>query len=280
MAFLRTDAAAVPRVLRWVEALAYSSVLAAGVAGALASAVSLAFEIPIEPVIVALASSGTLVVYNVDRLRDLERDRSLAPRRSAFVERNRRRLVALALLAAGSSVVCALQLTPAAWSLCGVVLALGLLHRRLKRLRGIKTIYLAGSWLAVVVGLPLVGTGQASWPGDERVYWVCAIVGCAIASNLMVSNLDRRHADEDPRHASNRSRLGLAIVVAGLGIGFALVSPQAQRGLVLIPACELVVFCRFREGERYGEVAVDGALLAGACGAVLALGLGLQGAFS
>lgn len=262
IALPRSDPSAAPSIRHWFDALAYSSVLAAGVAGALAWAATLAFAVPFEPAVIALVVSGTLVVYNIDRLRDLERDRTLAPLRSAFIERNRKRLGLLTLLAAGSSVVCTLQLARTAWLLCGAVLALGLLHRRLKRIRGIKTLYLTSCWLAVVLGLPLLGAGPGSSPGAERVYWVSAVVGCAILSNLMASNLDRRSG-------SSHSQLGPAIAVAGLGIGFALVAPQALRGLALIPAAELVALSRFREGERQGVVAVDGALFAGAGGAII-----------
>ena len=38
---------------------------------------------------------------------------------------------------------------------------------------------------------------------------------------------------------------------------------------MLIPLAELLVLCRFREGEHYGLVVIDGALLAGATGAIL-----------
>jgi hypothetical protein len=141
-----------------------------------------------------------------------------------------------------------------------MVLALGLLHRRLKNIRGIKTIYLAGSWLAVVLGLPLLNAGTAPTPAAVRVYWVSAILGCAILSNLLASNLDRRQAP-------SRSHLGAATGIAGLGIGFALVAPDPLRGLALIPAAEFIALSRFRTGERYGAVVVDGALLLGACSA-------------
>lgn len=263
------------RVRLWSDALAYSSLLAAGVAGALAAAASLAFDLPLAPWVVVLAFSGTLVVYNVDRIRDLEQDRQRAPLRSAFVERHRKRLLALTLVAALASGISALQIPPAAWGLCAGVLTLGLLHRRLKHIRGIKTFYLTISWLAVVLGLPLLGSD--AHPAADSEAWVFAILGCAIVSNLLASNLDRsggregrggKEADEGRRRVEARSRLGFAIVVAGLGVGTALVGPDPLRSLVLIPLAELLVLCRYRVGEHYGQVVIDGALLAGACGAI------------
>ncbi len=252
------------RAADWLDVLAYSSVLAAGIAGTLTSATTLAFALPLEPAVVALATSGTLVVYNIDRLRDLARDRALAPVRSAFIESNYRQLSAITLAAALGSAACALQISRAAWVLCGAVLALGLLHRRLKGIRGVKTLYLTSCWLAIVLGLPLAARYPDSLPGAERIYWISAVVGCAILSNLMASNLDRRRV-------SQRSQLGVAIAIAGLGIAFALVAPPALRGLALIPGAEFAALSRFRGGERYAAVGVDGALLAGACGAIVFL---------
>ena len=50
-----------------------------------------------------LAAAGTLVVYNIDRLRDVDRDRLTCPARTRFVERWRSALTALTLLAACSA---------------------------------------------------------------------------------------------------------------------------------------------------------------------------------
>jgi len=268
-AMARSDPTPGRGVGRFLDALAYSSVLAAAVAGTLAAAASLAFELPLSPFVIALVTSGTLVVYNIDRLRDLEQDRPRAPLRSAFVERHQRRLGLLTLVAALVSGISALGIPRAAVGVCAGVLVLGLLHRRLKLIRGIKTLYLTVAWLAVVLGLPLLATRLP--PATASVSWTFAIIGCAILANLLASNLDRQKGDERPRHVADRSRLGSAIVVAGLGVGSALVAPEALRSLVLIPMAELLVLCRFREGEHYGLVVVDGALLAGACGSIALL---------
>ena len=254
-------------VRRWLDALAYSSVLAAGVAAALAATASLAYAIPLEPSVITLAFSGTLVVYNIDRLRDLELDRLRAPLRSAFVDRHRRRLGLLALAAALVSGICALQIAPAAWGLCAGVLAIGLLHRRLKHIRGIKTLYLTVAWLAVVVGLPLLGPGATA--AAMSLYWTTGIIGCAIVANLLASNLDRRGEDKFSSHTAGRPRLRSAIAIASLGVGAAFMGPDTLRGLVFVPLLELWALCRFREGERYGLIVIDGALLVGALGAIL-----------
>lgn len=250
------------------SALAYSSVIAAAVAAALVSTVALAFGLTLQAPVVLLAAGGTLVVYNIDRLRDLDRDTLLAPARSAFVTQNRSLLVGLTGTAAIVSVASGFALPRETWILCGAVLALGLLHRRLKKVRGIKTLYLTASWLAVTVGLPLAANPASARPNFEALYWVGSIVGCAILANLMASNLDRSRADESPRYGVARRRLNSAIAVTGLGMGLALVAPDALRGLVLIPGAEFFALLRHRDSESYRAIALDGALLVGACGAI------------
>ena len=59
-----------------VDALAFSSLLPAGAAAALLGAAAAALSIPTPWASVGIAAAGTLVVYNVDRLRDVARDRS------------------------------------------------------------------------------------------------------------------------------------------------------------------------------------------------------------
>lgn len=255
---------------RALDALAHTSLLAAAVAGSLTAAAGLAFGLAPNPALLLLASAGTLVVYNIDRLRDIERDRALAPRRSDFVMRNRRWLQAIGVGAGASCLAAALMLPPRASAVCALVLGLGLLHRRLKQVRGIKTLYLTLSWLAVVVGLP-VAVAVDDAPTLVALYWVSAILGCTIVANMMASNLDRRRAVENPDHAIARRRLGPAIATAGLGMAFALVAPSNFQALGIVAGAEFVALCRFQASERYVPVVVDGALFTGAVLAIAML---------
>lgn len=116
----------------------------------------------------------------------------------------------------------------------------------------------------MVLGLPLAGIERGTWPSLERLYWVISIVGCSIVANLMASNLDRRRATEERARAVPRRRLNSSIAVAGLGLGFAVVAPDALRGLAAIPFAEFVAAVRYRDDELYVPVVIDGALLVGA----------------
>jgi len=249
---------------RGLDALLFSSVGAAGVASALVLAAGPALGVRPGSTALGLAFAGTLVVYNVDRLRDLQDDRRTAPERSAFVRSHGGGLALLAALAGLTAGSFALALGPVAWWLCGAVLELGLLHRRLKRLPGLKTLYVTGAWLAVVVGLPALTAAPVE---DVRagVLWVSAVYAGAIGPNLMVSNL--RDSENLAARAGPRSVLRLARAIAACGVGIALFGPGAVRPLACVPLAELAALACYRPTERYGLAAVDGALALGAVAA-------------
>jgi len=257
----------------WLDAAAFSGAIAASVAGAITWAVSLALVIPPRISTIGLAICGTSVVYSVDRLRDLERDRHTAPLRSYFVDRYQAPLRVFAALCALASTVLAWQLGPPVWILCSIVLIVGLFHRRLKVNRSFKRIYVSLAWSAIVVGLPVLSSSPAV--AGDRVAWVLAIVGCGFLSNLFASNMDWRSLEPPARRNlfAISTALAPSTVLALIGIGFAFFAPGPIGALGLVPAVELIAVSGFRPGERYGPIVVDGALTLGAATAIVVIGL-------
>lgn len=240
-----------------LDVLAFSGVWVAGAAGALCATASLAMGLPPRTEAVALAVAGTLVVYTIDRLRDVERDRATAPHRTAFVRRHRPRLLVLAGGAGLVSLGAAVAAGPLAAAVLAPVLALGLLHRRVKRVALAKPIYLTLAWVTVVVGLPLALDSGARHAGR-----VAGVLGCALLANAIASNVRDRRAGaallgEEPA-------LLVARCTALLGVALAAFAPDPIRALVPVPLATFAVLVPFRASERYGLIAVDGALLAGA----------------
>lgn len=259
-----------------LDPLLFSSVWAAWVAACLVLAASLAMELRPAPSVIALATAGTLVVYNVDRLRDLERDRYGSPLRSAFVERNRRLLVAVVGAAALLSLLLALRLGSGVWLLCAVGLAIGLLHRRLKGWRAFKACYVTAVWIGVVVGLPaLAAQGEAVPAAALHVGWVAASLGCALGANLVASNLgEAAQASEGASEsavAERRARLVLAFALCVVGAGVAGLGPTTVKPLAWVGIAEATSIWAWQPGERYGLAVLDGALGAGGLAAVLLL---------
>ncbi len=238
-----------------VDLLAFSSLLPAGVAAVMVLAAAAALGVAIPWSSVGLAAAGTLVVYNVDRLRDVDRDRQTAPLRSRFVSRHRARLQLLTLAAGVACAAFAAFVPCAALGLCGGVLAVGLLHRRLKRFEIWKRIYVTVAWVAVTAGLAAVGASGSSGAG-----WLLAVYTAAIASNVAASAL----RGADPAAASSAPLLSLARALAALGAILALVGPPEMRPLVWLPLVQLLALATFRPSERYSLVALDGSLGLGA----------------
>jgi len=131
--------------------------------------------LPIAPAAVGLAFCGTLVVYNVDRLRDLDRDRATAPARSAFVTRHGAGLALLTVAAGLLSAGFAVAAGPRALLVLAPIFGLGLLHRRLKHVTFAKSAYITAAWVGVAVGLPF-----AIAPHAGAVGWAAAILTPAI----------------------------------------------------------------------------------------------------
>jgi hypothetical protein len=258
-------------MLRALDPLLFSSVWAAWVAASLVLAASLAMELQPSLAVIALATAGTLVVYNVDRLRDLERDRSASPRRSAFVERNRPLLAGLVGAAALLCLFLALQMEPGVWMLCAGALAIGLLHRRLKGGGAFKAFYVSAVWVGIVVGLPALALQGGETPrGALHVAWVVAGLGGPLGANLIASNLgDLASGAGGSSGPGSRARRRLALTLCLVAAGIAGIGPSSVKPLVWVGVAEAASIWAYRPDERYRLAVLDGALLVGGLAAAL-----------
>jgi hypothetical protein len=206
---------------------------------------------------VGLAFAGTLVVYNVDRLRDVERDRETTPRRSAFVDRHGGGLALFAVAAGMACVAFAVSAGPRIWLPLAPALALGMFHRRIKHLTFGKSAYITAAWVAVVVLVP-----AALDPAASAVGWAVAFTASAIFANAIACNI--RDREVAAALLGERRTLLVARTCAAAGCLLGLAAPAPARSRVALPLAMLAVLIPFRPSERYGLVAVDGALLVGA----------------
>src|SRR5262245_17529119 len=249
--------------LALLDALLWSSTWIALACVSLTAAASRALGSGPEPALLALAFGGTLAVYVIDRVRDLPRDRTTAPARAVFVERHRRALLALAGAGAVVAAAASFRLSARTLALAGLVAALGLAHRRLKRWSAAKPVYLTFAWTAVPVGLP-----AAEHPEAPHLPWVAAIVGAAVLANVALSNLRDREALAGRFGPKRTLRFAGALCLAGLGAAW--LGPAAVRPLAALPLAMGAAVLGFRPTERYGALVVDGALLAGSLAALAA----------
>jgi len=237
--------------------LLFSSLWTASAAAGLVAAAGAAIGTGHPPV--ALALAGTWVVYNVDRLRDLERDRTAWPLRTRFVEENRATLVVLTACIAVAAVALGIYQGTATVALCAAVGGLGLLHRRLKGNVAAESAYVTGAWLAVGIGLPALAGPLP--PGSASLLpWVAGVFAGTLAANALASTLC-----DSPSTAGHQSAV---LWAAGLGIvasaGVAWAAPETLRPLIAVPAAQAFVLLFFRRDERYALGGLDGGLGLGA----------------
>ena len=242
------------------EAFAYSSGLAAAVGGSVTYAVGAVLGATETGLTASLVATSAFFIYGLDRLRDVERDGAASPRRSAFVMRHRR-LLRLATAVAALGVAGLTVAAPARIALlCLPIGALGVFHRRLKDGFRWKVGYVASAWTAACVGLPwLFASGRLA---NGQALWALAFVGPSLVANLIASNLRDGKAIDSAW--SRDSALGAARFVVIAAAALIVVAPTALTPLAFIPAAEAIALWFFRTSERYGQFAVDGALLAGA----------------
>lgn len=256
-AWIQTSAAAMTSAPRsWLDALVFSNLWMAAAAGALVAATSRAMETAIHPEAVGLAFAGTLVVYNVDRLRDLHRDQHASRDRSAFVAVHEGRLSALTAAAAAASLYFGARAGWPATLMLLPVLGVGLFHRRLKRFENAKIIYIAASWVCVGFGLPAVLA-----PHAQGTPWVASILAATMLANVIAFNV--RDEGAGIERVRRRSALQVARVCATIGVALGALAPSPSDALVAIPLATLLTLVGYRPTERFSPLFVDGALLVG-----------------
>jgi hypothetical protein len=245
----------------WLDALVFSNLWMAAALGAFVAATSRAMGTAIRPEAVGLAFAGLLVVYNVDRLRDLHRDRQSSPDRSAFIAEHEGRLIALSSVAAAASLYFGARAGwPAAVTLLPV-LGVGLFHRRLKRFENAKILYIAASWTCVGFGLPAVLAADA-----QNLHWVAAILAVTMVANVIAFNVrDEATSTEQVRRPD---ALRVARVCAAIGVALGALAPSPSGALVAIPLATGLALTGYRPTERFSPLFVDGALLVGSLIAV------------
>ncbi len=248
-----------------VDAIAWSSAWVAAAAATLTGAAFLALGARPDPWVVTLAVTGTLVVYSIDRLRDLKRDRATAPERTAFIERFRSALMFQIFAAAAFALLAGWVAGPRVLAVAGAVAVLGLAHRRLKRFAWAKPAYLTGAWTAVCAGMPAASIGSAT-----GLFPVALAIGATVQANVALSNLQDHEALA--ARLGRRRVLGLALLLLAVAAAAAWSGGAATRPLLALPVVSLPVVALFRPSERYGAIFVDGALV---LGGAIAWGLAL-----
>ncbi len=264
-----------PRLGALADTLAFSPLIPASLAFVLSHAVAFVVapdrEAGARLTLAALAASGTTVVYGLDRLRDLDRDRETSPLRSAFLERHRSGFVGASVVAGMLALGLAIRVPTSVVVLCGAIGAAGLLHRRLKRFAAVKTLYVSLAWTGVCVGVPWLGLDPNGTEHELALALAAAVFPCFVA-NLIASNLrdgESHWYRDDPERGIVTARVLVAIACAA-----ALLGPPPVRVFACVGLAAAIALVRYRSTEHYGHLAIDGSLLVGALAVALVQTLG------
>jgi hypothetical protein len=99
-------------------------------------------------------------------------------------------------------------------------------------------------------------------PDPTAIGWAAAFTASAILANSIACDI--RDREVAAVLLGEQRALFVARACAAGGCLLGLIAPTPARSLVALPLATLLVLLPFRPSERYGLVAVDGALLAGA----------------
>lgn len=255
--------------MRAADAFAFSSGLAATIGLSLSMLASRILDAPDAATWATLSAGGTFIIYNLDRLRDIERDRAKSPLRTAFVLRHRNRLYAAVGIVAIAFAAILVEAPRPIGLLCLAIGLVGFFHRRLKQGAAWKAAYVSIAWVAACVGMPWLASGR----GDAGP-WLATILLASLAGNLIASNLRDDDGAFARRIAAGDSLVALWIARAMFMLAFAitLAAPAALLPLAWIPVCEGLALAYYQPTERYGHLAIDGGLLVGALIALIQLG--------
>lgn len=250
------------KIRQFFDLLIFSSIWILGVAGALSWAASLAMEIEPSFFVVGIAMLGSLVIYNLDRLWDLNRDRLSSPDRSAFITRHFALLFYVTVIAGACSFGLLFFLPLKAILLLVVVFIVGVGHPYLKRFLFFKEAYITLTWVSVVVFLPAFSSVKPAHLG-----WVLTVIGLPIFANIIASNI--RDAEAGVSLLSREFTLYFTRLLAIVGIICGVLGPEVVFSLTAVPLATLLSLIWFRDDERYGLLFIDGSLLVGGLIAVL-----------
>lgn len=240
----------------------HSGLLVAAVAVALAHASAAALGGTLGSRVTLTVAAGTLAVYAFDRRID---DRIERPHRQRFAADHGRGLLVLSIAAALVAATAGLTLPTAAIALLAGVVALALVHARLRRIPGLKPAYIALAWLTVVVALPAVLL-EASL---ARAMADAAPIGLAILANVLACDAADREAEALVLGVGPTWWLARALACAGLFAAW--FGDGAARPLVLVPGAVALALIPLRARPEYTTV-LDAALGVGALGAWLVMG--------
>ena len=245
-------------IVRLAEALAYTGTIAAILAVSISIFVFLFLGSGINYILLVLIFCGTLVIYNLDHLKDIESDKTTNPKRVKFISGNKFLIYSIIGISFALSVSAVYFLGTHLVPLIILPFLFGLFHRIIKNSPAFSAVYITLSWLMITVYLPAYLTGK---PG--KIIFLSIIIGILLFFNAYTSSLRQKYYA--PQYVRYMMYLSLPILL------LLIIIRGNYLGLIPLSFFTTMALTNYIEDENYESIFLDGLQLSGAVLSILFL---------
>ncbi len=192
---------------------------------------------------------GTLTVYNLDHLSDLNADRVTNPLRYRFIMSNLGKVFLLTRVSVLLSFVLVVEVGVGKILFLFPVFLFGIFHNKLKGNTFFSASYITISWIVVVIIFPATINGK---------FWESLPMGCVVGTALFANAYACGLREGQAAHTTI-PKVPILVAISGVILGL-LFSRLKQ--LIAIPAVTAATLFLFEEDELFETMYLDGALLA------------------
>ena len=245
-------------IIRLIESLAYTGTIAAMLAASIAIFTFLFLDSEINYILLVLIFCGTLVIYNLDHLKDIKSDKATNPLRVNFIINNKRLIYLITVLSMILSVLAVYYLGIKLIPIILLPFLLGLIHRIIKNSPLFSAVYITLSWLMITVFLPAYLTDK-----PKEIIIISIIVGIFLFCNAYASSIRKKfYAKKYARYLLYLSLLNLLIILVLRG---------SYIGILPASIFTTMALSNYMDDENYEVILLDGMQLLGTILSILFL---------
>ncbi len=245
-------------IISLIESLAYTGTIAAMLAVSLAIFTFLFLGTDINYILIVLIFCGTLVIYNLDHLKDINSDKNTNPKRVNFIIRNKRLIYLITGLSMILSLLAVYNLGIKLLPIILLPFLLGIMHRIIKNSPLFSAVYITLSWLMITVYLPAYLTDN-----PKEIIILSILVGIFLFCNAYTSSLRQKsYAKKYARYLLYLSLLNLVIILILRG---------SYIGILPASFFTSMALTNYMDDENYEVILLDGMQFLGTVFSILLL---------
>ena len=237
-------------IVKLIESLAYTGTIVAMLASSLAIFTFLFLNSEINYILLVLIFCGTLVIYNLDHLKDINSDKNTNPKRVNFIKDNTRLIYLITGLSMLLSLLAVYHLGIRILPIIVLPFLLGLIHRIIKNSPLFSALYITLSWLMITLYLPAFLTDN-----PKNIITLSIIVAIFLFCNAYASSIRKKHyAEKYARYLLYLSLLNIVIILILRG---------SYIGILPASFFTTLALTNYMDDENYEVIFFDGLQLSG-----------------